>query len=174
MSLFKVADVLQPSEFAQKIKAGATNISQFVSGALSDASRAGLAQWGPANPVPPDLLRSLVDDLNRIILGVSIWDANRFAGVVLSSQTKKLKSAFRLDRGNLTRLNRFLLEDSYPKMLRKASAFSLAEEWSSLKETIIGDPAVQNARELRDFYKQVFKIFDQNLSGRLRWDYRTI
>lgn len=66
----------------------------------------------------PELLRGLADDLNRILERETIYSEERFKGVELSAETKALleKNA---TGGGLVRLNRLLLEDAFPRHLKR-------------------------------------------------------
>jgi len=64
----------------------------------------------------------LIEDLNELISGTSLYDAERFAGVTLRAETTQLLSQY--PQGNRV-LNRLLLEDAYPSGLpRIASVMS--------------------------------------------------
>src|SRR5215212_8477865 len=59
------------------------------------------------------LQRVLIEELNRIVRGASIFDEDRFADIQLSEQTQALLDSE--PRGNdLLQLNRRLLEEAYP------------------------------------------------------------
>ena len=58
----------------------------------------------------------LVSNLNQIITGPSIYDSNRFQGIHLRPATDELRRQNPHGQ-DLTRLNRRLLEDAYPKEL---------------------------------------------------------
>src|ERR1022692_3018480 len=62
--------------------------------------------------------QAIVDDLNRIIQKSSLYEPERFAGVALSPETRKMVAQHppALD---LPRLNRRLLEDAYPLEISK-------------------------------------------------------
>src|SRR6185295_16825072 len=58
---------------------------------------------------------TLVEALNKILRGNSIYNATRFAGITLSSQTEALRVS-NPTGDNLIRLNRLLLEDAYAEV----------------------------------------------------------
>lgn len=62
------------------------------------------------------LREALVQNLNRITAGESIYNKERFAGVTLRPETKELLG-HQLRGQELARLNRLLLEDAYAKEL---------------------------------------------------------
>ena len=46
--------------------------------------------------------------------------------------------------------------------------FGLIEVWSQLKQSIAMDRGVQNFPAMKKFYADIFKIFNQDLSGKLK------
>ena len=64
----------------------------------------------------PDLL---AQDLNGLISGPSLYDAQRFSGVALRPETSQLLSQNPQDLQGRSVLNRLLLEDAYPLGLPK-------------------------------------------------------
>ena len=61
---------------------------------------------------------ALAEDLTKLMKGPSLFDAQRFAAVPLSDETKRLLAQAR-QGGDLIRLNRCLLEDAFPAELLK-------------------------------------------------------
>ncbi len=59
---------------------------------------------------------ALAEELTRTMKGPALFEAQRFAGVALSDQTKQLQSQ-QPQGGDLVRLNRCLLEDAFPATL---------------------------------------------------------
>lgn len=76
--------------------------------------------YNEAAPPSEELQKSIVDNLNKIINGASIYEKERFAGVELSPNTLKL-----IDKNptgkDLVRLNRSLLVESNKGILTPAS-----------------------------------------------------
>lgn len=62
---------------------------------------------------------ALVDELNGLLEGESLYDKRRFESVTLSESTLKLVNQD-LEGRNLIRLNRLLLEQAYPEALSKS------------------------------------------------------
>lgn len=115
-SAFVAADFQAPPTFAATLKAQADPVSTFLWNQFSNTTQAVLANSGST---PDEISAALVADLNRIIRGPSIYDAQRFAGVVPSTETIVFRSidAFGQD---LVRLNRLLLEDAYRADIRRS------------------------------------------------------
>lgn len=70
------------------------------------------------NSTPEQLLNALVQGLNRIIQGDSLYEEARFAGVNLREETRSLIER-QASGKNLLRLNRLLLEDAYPEEISR-------------------------------------------------------
>ncbi|MGA2543726.1 MAG: flippase activity-associated protein Agl23 [Verrucomicrobiota bacterium] len=112
-SKFALDEIQDADAFVRRVKAKSDAVSQFLleAGLGSDMDAAHLARAGT------NLLQSiLVTNLNKIITGPSIYDSNRFQGVHLRPATEELRRQNPHGQ-DLTRLNRKLLEDAYPKEL---------------------------------------------------------
>jgi hypothetical protein len=88
-------------------------LSRYLHTRLTQATKDMLDSYdGDAAP-PPALIASLVQDLNDVLAGPSIYAPDRFALVPLTSATMQLIA--RKPQGDeLVRLNRMLLEEAYP------------------------------------------------------------
>ena len=64
---------------------------------------------------------ALAKELNKIVLGVSIYEQTRFADVVLSAETQQLRLQ-KLQGVRLNRINRLLLEDAYLGLITRGAA----------------------------------------------------
>lgn len=109
LNLFE-EDVIDLPALAAALKANtpiARDLTQQFSVATQQALR---AYVGSESPVQP-LLSQLVQGLNWVIYGRSIYDAKRFESVALSSETQRLLSQTVQGEAQF-RLNRLLLEDS--------------------------------------------------------------
>ena len=118
---FTVGDMKDFTSFAAKLQHPSGQIAAFLASALSNTTKQTLLQHqSPASPSSP-LQMGLVNDLNGMIAGPSIYHEQRFAGIVLRSETQRLLA--RNPSGmNLIRLNRLLLEDALPAELSKRTA----------------------------------------------------
>jgi hypothetical protein len=78
---------------------------------------------------------ALIEELNKVISGPSIYEEKRFAKIRLSPKTNKC----RLESQDVLRLNRCLLEDAYPLELRRTRDFgeALKEQWPFVLWVII-------------------------------------
>lgn len=115
---FLVNDLKDAPALAAKLKDPADEVSNYIRDRLSESSRQGLARWPGTGEVPEALQEALVKDLNLILRGNSIWEEGRFAKVNIRPETRSFLE--RNSRGeDLLRLNRLLLEDTYPQELSR-------------------------------------------------------
>ena len=102
--------------FVQKLTKQSDPVSIFIFQNLSESTRADLNQ-GIANNLK-ELEATTAQDLNTIIRGPMIYDAQRFSGIKLEEPTKELLSQ-NPQGESIARLNRALLEDSYAGEIMK-------------------------------------------------------
>ncbi len=98
--LFSTMDFTPPGTFVNRVTLQMDSVSVFLGKRLSEAPRDDLAEY-------------LIRELNEIIRGPCIYDAQRFAGVTLRPETQKLLAS-NPHGAALIRLNRLLIEDAYP------------------------------------------------------------
>lgn len=113
---FAIGDFKDPEGFAAKLKKHPDPLSQFLWNRLSETSRLAVLK----SPERETLEPVLVESLNGIIRSDRLYGKERFAGVLLSEQTKSLLD-LELNGTQLARLNRLLLEDAYPREIVKSS-----------------------------------------------------
>ena len=111
---FSDGDIKSPQRFVAKLKKLPTDaLSTYLNGRLTQIPRQQSAALDDSNSDYAAMEVSLIKSLNSIIHGPSIYDTQRFEGVILRSETLET-----LDRNpqeeDLVRLNRLLLEDAYP------------------------------------------------------------
>ncbi len=134
-SLFRVDGFLYASTICGKLKNSDDPLSRYLLRQLGSSTRQLLEQYtppnlpdseleknwvadasgvySPPNKPGPALLKALVDDLNRLLQGPLLYDAERFSGVQLSDKAKSLIEQNRLGE-SLVRLNRMLINAAYP------------------------------------------------------------
>ena len=115
------SDILSWSELLGQIR-GQHPVAAFIRGKLQALTRNYLSS---ANDASEDskLKNALLEDLNRIINGKSLYDVDRFEGIKLSSETAKLLSG----QPDSVILNRRLLEEAFPEALRRSNLTVLDE-----------------------------------------------
>jgi O-antigen ligase len=128
-------DIKDLASFAEKLRHPGGGVSAFVIGRLSAGTKQALAQHQSPGSDPIPLQRMLLEDLDSIIHGSSIYDAQRFSGIALRPETQQLLAQQPQGEG-LVRLNRLLLEDAYPQeILREPTVKQL----SALQRALAAD-----------------------------------
>ncbi|HLH56535.1 MAG TPA: immunoglobulin domain-containing protein [Verrucomicrobiae bacterium] len=115
-SAFMANDFPDPSAFAATINAQGDPVSTFLWNQFSNTTQSVLANSGSSSD---QITAALVPDLNRIIRIISIYDAQRFANVSISTETKVFQAIDPFGQ-DLARFNRLLLEDAYPTKIRRS------------------------------------------------------
>jgi MFS transporter, ACS family, hexuronate transporter len=102
--------------FADRITHPTDGVSTYIKANLPAPTLSELATNSAARPFPQ--MAGLLDSLNNLVRGESIYDTQRFSGIVLRPETKEL-----LDQSpsgdKLAHLNRLLLNDTYPRELSR-------------------------------------------------------
>ncbi len=114
-STISIVDHLSLPSLASKLKSPSRPVDIWLAGQLSAESKAALAAY-QGDVIAPQLEKPLSQDFNRVIQGAHIYDAQRFSGVTMRSETKAMLSD-PLDRDDFLRLQRMLLEDVYSEEL---------------------------------------------------------
>jgi uncharacterized BrkB/YihY/UPF0761 family membrane protein/DNA-binding IscR family transcriptional regulator len=106
----------QSNQLARKIGEGRDPVSEYVGSRFDDESKKTLSDYATRSGDKKMALATLVQNLNKIAEGESIYDEKRFEGVTLRPETKALIGR-KLAGQELVRLNRLLIEDAYPMEL---------------------------------------------------------
>ena len=114
--VFSNGDLKNFDSLRAKLAARTNAPSDYLWGQLSDEGRRALtdSSGSKANE------QVLVQDLNRIIGAYSVLDTNRFAGVKFGADAIFFLSLSNAPPEEITRLNRLLLEDSFPAEIAKS------------------------------------------------------
>ncbi|MCX6902481.1 MAG: PKD domain-containing protein, partial [Verrucomicrobia bacterium] len=113
---FSDTDFLDRASLVEKLTSQGDPVSQFLWTNFAEASQQVLSD---TNAAAQDQTTVLVDELNNIVFGPSIYESNRFLGVPLSPITRALLA--QNPKGySLMCLNRLLLEDAYPEEIAKS------------------------------------------------------
>ena len=123
-SLLSAKDVKDFPALAMKLSRPVEPVSQFLGSQFPVEDRQLLAN---AETNPDQALSVLVVDLNHLVQCNSLYDAQVFAGVDLSKDTRLLL-AEKPQGEKLLRLNRLLLADAYPSEIARVYAFPLAAQ----------------------------------------------
>ena len=117
-SIFLPGDITNMVSFAAKLNHPTNDdqVSQYLNTQFSAETRNLLSNYNGGSDL--QLKHALAEELNRVIQGGPIYDAQRFASVKLSTQTSKL--LVQTPTGSdAARLNRILLLDAYPLEISK-------------------------------------------------------
>src|SRR5919199_1589318 len=107
-----LVDLADPVGLIARLRAAPDPLSQYLRERFSPEARRLLDEHDPSSSTIA-LQRALIEELNRIVRGASIFDEDRFAGIQLSEETRALLDSE--PRGDdLLRLNIRLLEEAYP------------------------------------------------------------
>jgi len=106
------AGLFDAGGLADKLRLAAEPVSQFVRSHLSSTTEVDAFKLGSETPSAA-LVNILLNDVNGLIKGPSIYDASRFAGVRLSAATLALAGQT-LSGQALQDFNRRLLAESFP------------------------------------------------------------
>ena len=135
-------------------------VSEFIASQLSEDMQWVLFGYNGVSTPSAQQQEVLLSDLNRLLQGDSLYDAQRFANIELSEQTEALIAENPQSGEALVRLNRCLLADAYPYELA-----SLSEQQSS--ETSTG---IEICREnLRKIKRALDEYRAANADGDPQW-----
>jgi hypothetical protein len=109
---------------AHKLKGNGDDVSEFLLSKLSATTVQALSAYHGGKTNPGNLPQLLAQDLTAVVQGPSIWDPDRFSAVNLRPETRAFLADAKGTGTDLPRLNRFLLEDAYPKELRKMRVYT--------------------------------------------------
>jgi preprotein translocase subunit SecA len=123
----RLEEIREPFALARKLHAGRDAVSRYLHGRLSPETRQTMEVdlFEGATTISEKLAEALVADLNQVIAGPSIYDAQRFASVVLSDEAREMLANGESAGASTSMLNRRLLESAYPREL--ARGYSPAE-----------------------------------------------
>jgi len=127
-SPFALGDIVNQPLLVAQLKGSTNGVSTWLRTCLSASTLDLLAGYQPTNSDPAPLRAALVDDLNRVIRGPLIYDAQRFSHVPLRKETKKLL-AQNPAGDDLLRLNRLLIEDAYPNEFLRDRKKAVDSRW---------------------------------------------
>ena len=115
-TMLSTAAIRDPAAFTTWLTNGSDPMSEFLRTRLQASTKSDLGAWSPSAANANAVISALVKDLNKVISGPSIYDKERFTGIVLRKETATL--IVQSPRGTqLSHLNKLLLEDAYPDEL---------------------------------------------------------
>ena len=116
-SLLRVDDFTNPTSLVVKLRDALDPLSQYLRERFSPDMKQRMDAYDESQPPSEVLQKALVGELNRLLKEV-LYDAQRFAQVILSEKTQRW-----IKQGppgkELLHLNRLLLEEAYPREIAK-------------------------------------------------------
>jgi UDP-N-acetylmuramyl pentapeptide phosphotransferase/UDP-N-acetylglucosamine-1-phosphate transferase len=137
--MLRAGEIKDPGALAVKLKEERDPLSQYLWSQLRPETQELLRGYEGTGKLPEEDQRKLVDGLNGLMTGHSLFDDQRFAQVKLTDETRKF---LQLDpQGeNLIHLNRMLLEEAYPAEIAKSTKYSWNVDIPFLKSTSDHNP----------------------------------
>ncbi|HLH57332.1 MAG TPA: MFS transporter [Verrucomicrobiae bacterium] len=116
-----VTDVTRPTELCVALGSRTDPATTLLRTRLTPELSSALARQSASEALPPQLLESTVDELNRIMKAGSLYDASAFESVTLKKATRNLLGVLEKhpDSKNTYFLNRQLIEQLFPGDIRE-------------------------------------------------------
>jgi hypothetical protein len=126
------------SRLVQRVRRQSDPVSDFLWQSLSDQDQLLLRSWQQSGPGAGQVKNIIVQLLNSVLGDSCLYAVERFKGVSLRLETLDLIR--RTQTGsNPSLLNRFLLEDAYPRELSRHLGIGLSPLVAVLMETLQAD-----------------------------------
>ncbi len=119
--LLREDDISDASALAVRLRNAPDSLADYLKKQLSPETQRLLSENGGAGSVPQPLLKGLVDDLNKVLRGPSLYEANRgyFSRAALSAGTRRLLDEC-LWSEDVVRANRLVLDEAFTREIRKS------------------------------------------------------
>lgn len=114
----KVSDIKEPVEFVNKLKSSGDPVSGFLRESFTENTTKHLNEYDGNSTPSEEMLTDIINDINTIISGASIYTADRFSGIELSKNVLNMTGRDLSDQDRF-RLNRTLIVETYHTELLK-------------------------------------------------------
>jgi phospho-N-acetylmuramoyl-pentapeptide-transferase len=121
--MLRVGELRDPTALTIKIREGRDPLSDHLRAQLRPETLKMLESYDPTARMSDTDQRRLIDELNGLLTGPSLYEPKRFEQVKLSDEAKKFIE-LNPQGDNLIRLNRVLLEEAYPAEIVKSTKYS--------------------------------------------------
>lgn len=148
-------DLSNPSSLAKKVADKADPISGFLAEQLDDSGKSAVAGLISTDANAKAAIGAFAKSLSKVVTGPLIYDAKRFAEVHLSARTQELLKS-NPTGGELTHLNRLLLEDAYPSEIAK----SMSTAWVVKDDAMASTGAGRGVIYTKDDYNNYRIVFE--------------
>ena len=157
-AMFSPDDFKDPSTFICELAQSANPVSKFLWRQFPNATRRGLQTHECGVDNTEHARTALVERLNKVLSGSSIYHEIRFAGVKLAEETRR-RAGQESGGEDLIRLNRMLLEEAFPRDIRRN--FQLL-----LRDVIEWDQWISSPIRIRSMASLKQKLLDRISAGR--------
>ncbi|HXR06134.1 MAG TPA: oligopeptide:H+ symporter [Candidatus Acidoferrum sp.] len=124
-STFSAGDILDVGQLVNRLSHQSDPVSAFLWRNLSSQEQALLSNYQPSAPGSNQVQEAVVQSLNKVVAGPSIYESKRFQDISTRPETTNLMQ--QAPSGpSLARLNRLLLEEAFPKELSRKPALEAA------------------------------------------------
>ncbi|MDT5124058.1 MAG: phospho-N-acetylmuramoyl-pentapeptide-transferase [Acidobacteriota bacterium] len=121
--MLRVGELRDSSSLSIKLRDKRDPLSEYVASQLSPEMQQTLKVYDGTSPLPEADQRRLIDELNGLLRGPSLYDEQRFAQVRLTDEAQKFIK-LNPQGENLIRLNRVLLEEAYSAEIARTTKYS--------------------------------------------------
>jgi UDP-N-acetylmuramyl pentapeptide phosphotransferase/UDP-N-acetylglucosamine-1-phosphate transferase len=137
--MLRAGELKDPGSLAVKLRDERDPLSQYLWTQLRPETQELLRSYEGTGKLPEESQRKLVDGLNGLMTGHSLFDEQRFSQVKLTDETRKFIALNPQDQ-HLVHLNRMLLEEAYPSEIAKSTKYSWNVDIPFLKSTSDHNP----------------------------------
>ncbi len=135
----RAGDIRDPGSLTVKLRDGRDPLSQYLWSQLRPETQELLGSYDGTGKMSEENGRKLLDGLNGLMTGHSLFDEQRFAQVKLTDETRKFIQ-LNPEGEHLIHLNRMLLEEAYPSEIAKGTKYSWNVDIPFLKSTSDHNP----------------------------------
>src|ERR1044071_6171593 len=137
--ILRAGDIRDPGSLTVKLREGRDPLSQYLWSQLRPETQELLGSYNGTGKLPEESQTKLLDGLNGLMAGHSLFDEQRFAQVKLTDETRKF-IALNPEGEHLIHLNRMLLEEADPSEVAKSTKYSWNVDIPFLKSTSDHNP----------------------------------
>jgi KaiC/GvpD/RAD55 family RecA-like ATPase len=119
-STFSQDDIPDLPSLAAKLKKRDNPAHLYLAARLTESTRQALAAWSGFGELGPQLEEGFLEDLNRVLTGPPVWQAEQLSRVRPPPEVRNLPT-LPVQGEQLLRLNRLFLAHAYPELSRPAT-----------------------------------------------------
>ncbi len=153
---FASSEIVQPRALIEQLTEKSDAVSAYVAAHLDAPAKAMLADYSADAEKTKTLASALARSLNALVAGPPVFEEARFRNVDLRPATETLRRRNPTGQ-DLMRLNRMLLEDAYPGILRTSPTSSWIVKDGAMASTGAGRGVIYTARDY-SHYRLIFSL----------------